>query len=614
MQRIIYDTTNLVYKNPFGALKTEQLCTFSVDILKEEQPEAVQFAYRADGLDESVYIDMAYTGEDERYFRYSCTVSFPRAGLFFYRFQFSCPSGMRFVGKKDGSAYIEDWLEEWRLTVYDKNFQTPAWAKGAVMYQIFPDRFCRSAHYMPREAKNERKMHKNWFDTPDFIYDTPDYKGNDYFGGNLLGICERLSYLKELGVDVIYLNPVFESPENHRYSTGDYENIDPYLGTNADFETLCQRAEEQGLRVVLDGVFSHTGADSIYFNKYGHYDSVGAYQGEASPYYHWYHFDGSSVGYACWWGFENLPNVDETAPDYLRFITGEEGVLAQWQKRGASGWRLDVADELPDEFLDALRIRVKKTDPDALIIGEVWEDATNKFAYGERRRYLLGAQLDTVMNYPWRGAIIDFVKMGNAALFRSAVLSVLEHYPAPVLDCLMNILSTHDTERIINVLGVERQVPHSEAATFQMTAEEYQKGVEGLKKAAFLQFALPGIPSIYYGDEVGLTGFRDPYCRMCFPYGREDQELLSYFKALSAFRKKYRKDFTEPMEDFIASEGTVSFRRGALLFVINNGKCDENVKIKSNFVTIFRGENLKIQGKTVVVPAGSFGVLRANGG
>lgn len=610
MQRIIYDSTNTIYKNPFGALATEQPCTFSVDILKEEAPHTVQFSYRLDGSSVSEYTDMAYVGEDEQYLRYSCSVSFPESGLIFYRFQFSCPVGVRFIGKKDGNAYIEDWLDEWQLTVYDKSFQTPAWAKGAVMYQIFPDRFCRSAHYMRREAKNERKMHENWFDTPDFIYDTPDYKGNDYFGGNLLGICERLPYLKELGVDVIYLNPVFESPENHRYSTGDYEQIDPYLGTNEDFERLCVKAKELDIRVVLDGVFSHTGADSIYFNKYGHYDSVGAYQGEASPYYHWYHFDGSRAGYACWWGFENLPNVNETAPDYLHFITGETGVLAQWQNRGASGWRLDVADELPDEFLDALRTRVKKTDPDALIIGEVWEDATNKFAYGQRRRYLLGAQLDSVMNYPWRTAIIDFIKHGDAASFRRDVLSILENYPAPVLDCLMNMLSTHDTERIINVLGVEREVPHREAAAFQMTAEEYQKGVEGLKKAAFLQFALPGIPSIYYGDEVGLTGFRDPYCRMGYPYGKEDQELLSYFKALGALRKTYREDFAAPLTDFAIGESTASFCRGKLLFVINSGKCDENVKIESNFVTIFGGENIKIQDEVLTIPAGSFGVLR----
>ncbi len=609
MERIIFNTADKTYKTPFGALPTDAVCTFTVDILNTEEPETVQFSYRADGAEESVYVDMEQVGEADAYVRFSCKVSFPECGLYFYRFQFSCPEGIRFVGKKDGQAYIEDWLDEWQLTVYDKSFTTPDWAKGATMYQIFPDRFCRSVHYMPQNAKNERKIHENWFDVPDFIYDNPDYKGNDYFCGNLLGICEKLPYIQSLGVDVIYLNPVFESPENHRYSTGNYENIDPYLGTNEDFGMLCEKAKELGIRVILDGVFSHTGADSIYFNKYGHYNSVGACQGKESPYYHWYSFNDSPAGYECWWGFENLPNVNETAPDYLNFITGEGGVLSQWQNRGASGWRLDVADELPDAFIDALRTRVKQTDPDALVIGEVWEDATNKFAYGERRRYLLGQQLDSVMNYPWRTAVIDFVKWGNGENFRRQVLSILENYPAPVLDCLMNILSTHDTVRIINVFGVEHEVAHRDAATYRLTEEEYARGKEGLKKAAFLQFALPGIPSIYYGDEAGLTGFRDPYCRMGYPYGKEDEELLSYFKALGALRKQYRKDFTAPVEDFEAKEDTVSFCRGDLLFVINAGKCDENMKIESDFVTIFGCENIKMQNQMLTIPAGTFGIL-----
>ncbi len=607
MERVRFFSSDITYKNPFGALPTDCPCAFSIDILKSEEPIEVFFSYREDGSGESKYLKMEQKGEEGDYLRYTCSVSFPVSGLIFYRFQFSYSGGVRFCGKKDQRAYIEDWLDEWQLTVYDKDFKTPAWSQGALMYQIFPDRFCRSRQYIPQRAKNERIIHENWSDVPDFIYGNPDYKGNDYFCGNLQGIIERVSDLKALGVDVIYLNPIFESPENHRYSTGDYEQIDPYLGTNEDFIRLCDVCKQNGIRVILDGVFSHTGADSIYFNKYGHYDSVGAFQGSSSPYYHWYSF--LDTGYECWWGFENLPNVNETAPDYLRFITGDGGVLEQWQKRGASGWRLDVADELPDEFLDALRARVKETDADALVIGEVWEDATNKFAYGVRRRYLLGKQLDSVMNYPWRTAVIDYVKYGDASLFRERVYNILENYPKPVLDCLMNILSTHDTERIINVLGVEHEVPHSEAAGYVLTKEEYDRGTKGLRRAAFLQYALPGIPSIYYGDEVGLTGFRDPYCRMGYPYGREDYALLSYFQELGRLRKEYREDFCAPIENFVVSGGAVAFQRGALLFAINMGKCDENIKLKSDFVIIYGGENIKITEKELTISAGEFGAF-----
>ncbi|MFR8976246.1 MAG: alpha-amylase family glycosyl hydrolase, partial [Eubacteriales bacterium] len=288
MERIIYNSKNKIYKNPFGALPTEESCTFSIDILKSEEPLEVFFSYRKDAAADSCYVNMDYVCETGDYLRFSCRLSFSASGLYFYRFEFSYPGGKRFCGKKDGTAFIEDWLDEWQLTVYDKGFQTPEWAKGAVMYQIFPDRFCRSDNYMLQTPKNERKIHESWFEVPDFIYDNPEYKGNDFFCGNLKGIAERIDYIKSLGVDVIYLNPIFESPENHRYSTADYTKVDPYLGTNEDFKELCSRFREAGIRVILDGVFSHTGADSIYFNKFGHYDSIGAWQGSASHYYNWY--------------------------------------------------------------------------------------------------------------------------------------------------------------------------------------------------------------------------------------------------------------------------------------------------------------------------------------
>lgn len=613
MERIIYNSKNKIYKNPFGALPTEENCTFSIDILKSEEPLEVFFSYRKDAAADPCYVNMDYVCETGDYLRFSCRLSFSASGLYFYRFEFSYPGGKRFCGKKDGAAFIEDWLDEWQLTVYDKNFQTPEWAKGAVMYQIFPDRFCRSDNYMPQTAKNERKIHESWFEVPDFIYDNPEYKGNDFFCGNLKGIAERIDYIKSLGVDVIYLNPIFESPENHRYSTADYTKVDPYLGTNEDFKELCSRFREAGIRVILDGVFSHTGADSIYFNKFGHYDSIGAWQGSASPYYNWYQFNDSEIGYDCWWGFETLPNVNETEPDFLNFITGEEGVLSYWQDLGASGWRLDVADELPDGFLDALRNRVKQTDPDALIIGEVWEDATNKFAYGVRRRYLLGNQLDSVMNYPWRNAVIDYVKTGGAKLFCSRITEIMENYPAPVLNCLMNILSTHDTERIINVLGVTHNVAHSEAAEYHLTEEEYNRGKAGFMAAAFLQFALPGIPSIYYGDEAGLTGFRDPYCRMGYPYGREDFELIDFFQGLGKLREQYREDFSMPAECFAAGEHTVVFTRGALLFAINMGSYEEMVKLSSDFVTIYGGEHINFQNNMLALPEHTFVALKKEG-
>ncbi len=600
MQRIIYNSKDTQYKSLFGALPTNKKCTFNIDILASENPTGATLCVRADEACEHMSFPMEHTETHGEYMRFSADVSFDAAGLYFYRFEFTCPEGIRFCGMRDGKAYVEDWLDEWQLTVYDGNFDTPAWAKNKIMYQIFPDRFCRSNNYMYNPAKNEREIVDNW-------YATPKNQGNDFFMGNIEGIIEKLPYIKEMGTDIIYLNPIFESPENHRYSTGNYLKIDPYLGTNEDFERLCREADKLGIKIILDGVFSHTGADSLYFNKYGHYDSIGACQGESSPYYKWYNFN--ERGYECWWGFENLPNVNETHPDYMEFITGKDGVLPYWQKKGASGWRLDVADELPDEFIDALRYRVKDTDPDALIIGEVWEDATNKFAYGIRRRYLLGKQLDSVMNYPWRAAIIDYIKSGNAQSFAESILTIEENYPKPAIDCLMNIISTHDTERIINATGVLHNVDRSEAEHYVLSAEEWQRGIKGAAAAIFLLFSLPGIACIYYGDEVGAEGFRDPYCRKGYPYGSENTEILNMVKALSSIRKEYPHAFSSLIKKFYLGESALVYERGDVIFAINMGEKDENVKISGDFVTIF-GENIAENvNEMLTIPKRSYSIL-----
>jgi len=602
LERIIYNSKSEKYKKPFGALKTDEMCTFNIDILKSECPESATLCVRGDGKVDFSAFPMSAIKETEDYIRFSCDVSFTHPDLYFYRFEFKSPNGTRFCGVRDGKAYIEDWLNEWQLTVYDKDFKTPSWAKNAVMYQIFPDRFCRSTNYMYKPSKNERKIKNDWFSLPESY-------GNDFFMGNLLGIAERLSYIKDMGADIIYLNPIFESPENHRYSTADYFSVDPYLGENEDFKRLCEKAQKLGIKIILDGVFSHTGADSIYFNKFGNYESVGAYQGKDSPYYSWYNFNESEQGYECWWGFSNLPNVNETNPDYLEFITGKDGVLPYWLKRGASGFRLDVADELPDEFLDALRKRVKETDENSLIIGEVWEDATNKFAYGNRRRYLLGKQVDSVMNYPWRTAIIDYIREKDACLFKERILSIEENYPKPSIDCLMNIISTHDTERIINALGVKHYVDREQAKTYILSEEELKNGIEGTYFALFLLFSLPGIACVYYGDEVGLDGFSDPYCRKGYPYGKENFEILDFVKKLARLRKEYPDSFSSLIKDFKISKDAICFFRGDLLFAINTGENDENIKIEGDFVTIFGDKSLHNMNELLTIPKKYCGIL-----
>ena len=591
MDRIRYNSKSEEFKKPFGAVSNTQEVKFTIHVNVGENTESVTFVYRQDNCEDPIYINMHKVDNYDNFDVFSCSVKFDKADLYFYRFELKTYEGTKYVGLKDGYAAIEDWLSEWQLTVYDSKFTTPQWAKGGIMYQIFPDRFCRSDKFQPLPANNPRTIHESWYDIPDFIYDNPDYKANDYFCGNIMGIMEKLDYIKELGVNIIYLNPIFESPEYHRYSTGNYMNIDPYFGTNEQFEEFTSKCKELGIKVILDGVFSHTGADSIYFNKYGHYDSVGAYNSTESPYYNWYNFINYPNEYQSWWGFDNLPNVTETNPEYMQYITGEKGVIEHWQKLGANGWRLDVADELPDEFLDSLYHRAKTTDDDCFVIGEVWEDATNKFAYGVRRRYLLGGQMDSVMNYPWRTAILEYVQNGNEKLFNDRLICIMENYPPHVLQCLMNSLSTHDTLRAITYFGVEHDVPDNEKGAYRMTIDEYQKGKSMLLQATFLQFTLPGIPSIYYGDEVGLQGFRDPYCRTGYPYGYEDFEILEFYKSLAKVRTSNTEDFKQPLKLYAMHDGMYAFRRGDMLCAINLGNEKQYIEFSNKEIVFEYGEN-----------------------
>jgi len=574
----IYDTWDLGYKSIFGAIRQGETCRFSIKLDKGITPDfpPVLVLFRT-GFKER-FLPMLQTAEEDDCFVYSTEYKARYTDVHYYYFSYTV-GGVRYYIKKvnchEGSINGGDLFQ---LTVYSSDYKTPDFLKGGVMYQIFPDRFCRSGK--PHEnIPYGRVIREDWGGTP---YYRPDENGhvwnNDYFGGDFAGIQSKLPYLKELGVTCIYLNPIFESHENHRYNTANYMKADPLLGTNEEFSELCKEAKKLGMTVILDGVFSHTGADSIYFNKFNRYDTVGAYNSKESPYYDWYSFFDYPNGYEAWWGIDTLPNVWENNPDYTDYICGEEGVLNYWLSLGASGYRLDVADELPDQFLDNLRKCVKSFDENKIVIGEVWEDASNKEAYGVKRRYLLGDQLDSVMNYPFREAIINYVKGGDPKWLEYSVMTIIENYPKPTIDVLMNFVSTHDIERAINRLGGEDCNDKSKdwMAERYLSHDEYTKGKNLLKSAMALQFFLPGVPSIYYGDEAGLQGYKDPFNRRCYPWGNEDTELIAYVSELSRVRKSL-----DVMKDgrtyFVYSDDKViAFARtgktDAIIFVNRSGE------------------------------------------
>ena len=288
-------------------------------------------------------------------------------------------------------------------------------------------------------------------------------------------------------------------------------------------------------------MFNHTGSQSLYFNADGFYPTLGAAQSKASPYYDWYSFHPWPYDYDSWWGIRTLPAVREDSPSYVDYILdGEDSILRRWLRLGASGWRLDVADELPDWFIEKARMALEGTDSEAMLIGEVWEDGSNKIAYSQRRRYLLGSELHGLMNYPFRTALLAYLKGGDADAFREAMETLRENYPPAAFYSAMNFLGTHDTARILTVLGADTTpASREERAYYRLSDSERTRGLALLHLAALVLFTFPGAPTIYYGDEAGMEGFEDPFNRRTYPWGREDRQLRAYFARLGGLRRRY---------------------------------------------------------------------------
>ena len=607
MEHQYYNSTSLDCKTPWGALPAGEEFTLWLRVPTWHGFVQPHLVLTKDG-EFPVSYQMEFQEHEGERDRFSITLTLDQPGLYFYYFDLHSWDKKVFRGPmEEGYLTREEEGEPWQLTVYHREFTTPALLKGATMYQIFPDRFFEGDP--DKEWPFPERVYRAKKDREPYFWPTEQggLLNNDYFGGDLKGITQKLPYLAGMNISLIYLNPIFEAHSNHRYNTADYLKVDPLLGTVEDFETLCREAGKHGIKIILDGVFSHTGSDSRYFNREGRYGKGGAYRDPSSPYRKWFDFSHRyPCGYRSWWGFDTLPEVNETDPSYQEFICGKGGVIDTWMKRGAWGFRLDVADELPDPFIEKIRAAVKRHGEDRLLMGEVWEDATNKEAYSQRRTYLLGKGLDGVMNYPFRNAALDFALGAPMEQVADQILSICDHYPAPALLTLMNFLSTHDTERAMTAIGDEPANGRDRywQSGRRLRGQAYEDALRMTKLAYALIFTLPGMPCIYYGDEVAMQGYRDPFNRGYFNWNSTEDRLRPVMTNLAKLRRECDAFATGRLELVRAQGDILQFRRvgptETAEVILNRGPhlqavtaLDQTAEVNPYGFTILVEDNLK---------------------
>lgn len=571
----VFDPRCSLCKEPYGAVPCGQTVTLHCRPMACEAFTHCAVVLQYEFSNTTRELELSCSGPEWDRICYTLQFDVPEApDLLWYYFR---------LWRDDGSGCFLDKTgyrstpvtEAWQITVYRPS-HTPEWFGRGVTYQIFPDRFCRTEIPDPTGLPGNRWVHQDWSETPAWAPESDgEIYNRDFFGGSLQGIVSKLEQLRDMGVSTLYLCPIFESASNHRYNTGNYKKIDPFLGTEEDFKNLCAKAREKGIRIILDGVFNHTGSQSLYFNADGYYPTLGAAQSQDSPYYDWFNFQNWPTKYDSWWGITTLPAVREESQSYVNYIIDDyDSIIRRWLRLGASGWRLDVADELPDWFIEKIRSAMDATTSDAFLLGEVWEDASTKVAYSKRRQYLLGTELHSVMNYPFRTALLDYLKGGDANDFREVMETLRENYPHDAFYSAMNFLGTHDTARILTVLGAhEMPSTKQERAAFRLSPQERARGISLVKLAALILFTFPGSPTVYYGDEAGMEGWEDPLNRACYPWGQEDEELQARFIRLGRLRQTY-----EPLQQgdivWLYTLGPVmaysrEWRRNRLVTVVN---------------------------------------------
>ncbi len=588
-----YDPTDVFHKSIVGAVPEDVRFGIRLQINQCVAPAKVTMVVYSDDGQQNLEFVMYKDASGEGFDNYLADVQFKK-GLYWYYFKMDGVPYERYIGlnaNREAGLFYQN-VVPFQLSVYKKQYQTPSWLNKGVMYQIMVDRF----FHVGEDVVTEDKILRPWGEQPYYREEGGVVRNRDFFGGNLKGVEEKLPYLKQLNVKTLYLNPIFQAYSNHKYDTEDYEKIDPMFGTEEDFRSLCQKAEELDMKIVLDGVFNHVGATSKYFNRGKKFGDGGAYNDVDSPYRKWFNFNDDNT-YECWWSFQTLPRINaENKGAQKYFCDKSKGIVPRWLKAGASGWRLDVVDEISDSMLDKIVAAAKNQNPQSVVIGEVWEDASNKVDYGVRRHYLDGSQLDSVMNYPLMNGIVSFVRDGNEQALASVVFNILNNYPLFVRNNLMNILGTHDTTRILTALAGDRIDNSSKdvMARTKLSDEQYKLGCKLLKIAAVLQYTMFGFPCVYYGDEVAAEGYRDPFCRACYPWNSQNKLMLDFYKRLGELR-------TNPVfsdgdfRQLVAERGVYAFQRvlqqnqTEVIVAVNRGDKEYRLYLGDTYEDVFTG-------------------------
>lgn len=602
--KVMHDSQSIVYRRPFGAVEEGQKVKLSIDIEKEivVAIELLQF----DGTKVNMGMEKEYLNSGN--YRYSIEIDTEDAlGVLGYYFILIDGYDRVYYGNNDehlggiGQIYTYNPVP-YQITIYKKS-NLPEWYKEGIIYQIFVDRFCNgNDDGSINNPKKNSFIYGRWEDTPVYI---KDYQGRtirwDFYGGNIRGIIKKLDYIKSLGVNIINLSPIFKSSSCHKYDAGDYDIIDEMFGTEEDFKELCEKAKSKDIKIILDGVFSYTSSDSRYFNKAGNYDEIGAYQSPNSKYHNWYKFNRYPYGYECWWGIEGRPNINVMHNSYIDFLVNrDDSIIKKWIDLGASGWRLNVTDELPDEFIEIIRDRLDTLDKETVLIGDVWDDASNKISYSKKRRYLYGKEIQSVTNYPLRESLINFTRgYIKSDKLKKKVMSLYENYPREVFLGNINLIGTSDTERILTVLDGNMRC---------------------LKIIVALQFTIPGVPLIYYGDETGVTGGKDPDNRKSYPWENEDVDLIGFYKRIAQIRngqdalKKGDFNIFDTEEDIFAFERVYENERIVVVVNVSNAqKVVRGITLEGTYLDLFNeGEKYKFVGyeSVLIMYPCSFKILR----